>query len=283
MSVLHPEITVIVVTKNEADCIARCLAALADFDDVRVVDSYSADGTAEIARKCGAQVTDFQWNGQYPKKRQWCLENLPDLRDWVLWIDADEEMTPALSAEIAACDRRCAGYFVQGQHMFEGKLLRYGLRNNKLAFFNRHKVEFPVVDDLSIDGMGEIEGHYQPVLKDSGWVGVLKNALVHHAYEKGWKQRHERYAVWQAEVERRGVLPRDVSAMRRFAKAVFGMMPFRPFAAFAYSYVVKAGFLDGVAGLRFAQSRALYYQLIQKECKSLKASRALVRIVSAPR
>ncbi len=164
--------SVIVVTKNEEARIGACLEALSAFDDLWVVDSGSSDRTAEMSIVAGARLVDFQWNGQYPKKRQWCLDTLDLKYDWVFFIDADEIATPEVVAEIAALELRSGedapGYFVRGRYIFEGRLLRYGLSNNKLCLIDRTRMMFPVVDDLDLPGMGEIEGHYQPVIKEQG-------------------------------------------------------------------------------------------------------------------
>ena len=95
-------VSVIITTKNEEANIARCLAALDRFAEVWVVDSESSDKTCEIAKAHGAKVKTYRWDGRYPKKRQWCLENLALAHDWVFFVDADEVVTPELVDEIAA-------------------------------------------------------------------------------------------------------------------------------------------------------------------------------------
>ena len=66
-------VSVIVMTKNEELNIRKCLASLAKFNEVFVVDSHSEDKTVEIATELGAKIVEFQWNGRYPKKKQWCF------------------------------------------------------------------------------------------------------------------------------------------------------------------------------------------------------------------
>ena len=260
-------VSVIVVTKNEEKTIERCLAALAGFDEIIIVDSGSTDRTQELAIIDGAQVVEFSWNGQYPKKRQWCLDNLSLKYDWVFFVDADEVVTPELMAEIAALDFTAAGYFVKGRYVMEGRVLRHGLVNNKLALIDRCRMEFPVVDDLDLPGMGEIEGHYQPVLK-AGFadarIGQLRAALLHYAYESraAWQGRHARYAQWERGMNARAGWPEDPVAWRRILKRVFRTLPGRGEVAFMHCFIVKRGFLDGREGLRFAADRFAYYRMI---------------------
>jgi len=265
-------ISVVVVTKNAAEKLQQCLTALSDFSHVIVVDSYSDDETVMIAQSLGVSIVDFKWNGGYPKKRQWCLDHLKDLCEYVFFVDADEIITPELIDEIRKLDGSKAGYFVQGQYMFEGKLLRYGLRNNKLCLINRTQIQFPLIDDLDIEGMGEIEGHYQPILKNgiARSFGSLTSPLIHHAYDERWDERHERYAQWQAEVERRRALPSDVTLIRKVLKNIFGISVLRPALAFIHCYILKLGFLDGGEGYRFAWSRYRYYRMVNANRETAK-------------
>ncbi len=257
-------VSVIVTTLNEEKNLARCLAALERFDEIVIVDSGSTDATCAIARAFGATVVPFAWNGRYPKKRQWCLDTLALKHDRVFFVDGDEEVTPALCEEIAAVDWACAGYFVKGAYVVDGKKLRFGLKNNKLCLFDRRLIEFPVVDDLDIPGMGEMEGHYQPVLKAGAMerkIGSLRQPLYHYALEDRarWQARHDGYAIWQRGVEGRRVLPGDPFAIRRCLKWAFSHIPGRASAAFLHSYIVKGGILDGRAGIKLATSRKKYY------------------------
>ena len=261
-------VTVIVATRNEEKNLARCLFALEDFDEIIVVDSQSTDSTVDIARSYGVRVEAFYWDGTYPKKRQWCLDTLPMRHDHVFFVDADEEVTPELCHEIRMLDWHCGGYFVRGVYVMEGKPLHYGLQNKKLCLFDKRAMEFPVVNDLDIPGMGEIEGHYQPVLKTGVHVklGVLKNALLHHAMEDKdrYETRHKDYALWEQQMHSGDAYPKDPSFYRRAVKAVFAMLPFRPVLAFLHSYIICMGFLMGRKGFLFAKSRFDYYRLTER-------------------
>jgi glycosyltransferase involved in cell wall biosynthesis len=257
-------VTVLVVTKNEEKNLSRCLVSLERFDEVIVVDSQSTDATADIARSFGVTVVPFVWNGTYPKKRQWCLDHLHLKHDRVFFVDADEEVTPACARDIETLDWSCAGYFVKGVYVLNGRALRFGLKNNKLCLFDRRKIEFPPVDDLDIPGMGEMEGHYQPVLK-KGFVqkiGTLKHGVLHYAMEDELRHnhRHTGYAAWEKAMRKRNAYPADVTRLRRFLKKCFHETPARPVVAFLHSYIIRLGFLDGWNGYAFAKSRLQYYK-----------------------
>ena len=263
-------VTVMVLTLNEAPRIKACLDALQNFNEIIVVDSGSRDGTANIAAENGAKIVHFSWDGQYPKKRQWALDNIETLNDWIFFVDADEIVTPKLVQEIAALFDGvpdCAGYFVKGRYVLDGQVMTFGLCNNKLALIDKTKMMFPVVNDLDCPGMGEIEGHYQPVLRVGFWeerIGRLKSYLLHHAYgtQQQWHERHERYARWEVCMNEAKAWPEDPDARREAMKSFFRASRFRPQLAFLHSYIVKAGFLDGLNGYKIAADRYKYYKMI---------------------
>lgn len=261
-------ISVIVVTRDESRKIDRCLSALSDFEDVVVVDSGGTNTRQ-------ARVERFAWNGRYPKKRQWCLAHLTLTHEWVFFVDADEVVTPELVQELRTLDYSAAGYFVKGRYVAGGKPLKYGLCNNKLCLFDRRKIEFPVVDDLDIPGMGEIEGHYQPVLKPAfagEKIGQVSAPVYHYADEDvaAWQFRHERYARWEAEMILRRAYPVEPSAARQRMKNIFRRLPFRPLAAFLHSYILKRGFMDGARGWVLAAQRFDYYTRVGRHLSSLR-------------
>ncbi len=276
-------VSVIIVTKNEEENLPRCLRALGGFGQVIVVDSSSADQTADIAKKMGAECESFVWNGAYPKKRGWCLTHLNIKYDWVFFVDADEVVTPRLKYEIAAFVKApdpddIAGLFIDGRYVWGGRKLGFGACNSKVSLFHKDRMGFPVVDDLHIDGMGEIEGHYQPVLNPvfkEGQSARYKLAklpgFVWHFIDdqKRWSRRHFSYASWEVQMNKDDLWPQDPSALRQMLKKIFRSAPFRGLIVFLHSYIYKLGFLDGLAGFDFAHKRGSYYRLIGVLAKDL--------------
>lgn len=255
-------VTVIVTTLNEAANLPRCLAALERFAEVVVVDSHSADGTTDIAKSLGARVEMFRWSGAYPKKRQWCLDHLALAHERVFFIDADEEVTPALCDEIAALDWRHAGYYVRGNFVVRGRELKFGLNNSKLCLFDRRLVAFPVIDDLAAPGMGEIEGHYQPVGKSrDATFGAIKAPLRHHAAcdISRFRARHQAYAAWRAEVEEK--LPADPRRGRRLLNAIYRRLPAKRMFFGIYYYFVKLGVLEYPHNVEIYREKCRYLGL----------------------
>jgi glycosyltransferase involved in cell wall biosynthesis len=261
--------TVIVLTKNEEANLGKCIASAADFAELFVVDSDSTDRTREIALEWDAKIVDFEWDGRYPKKKQWALENLPLSHDWVLYLDADEEITTELATEIRRLleDKpQHSGYFVGLDYRFLGKTLRHGHRVHKLVLFNRTRGEFEEHEDLDVANMWEVEGHYQPRI--SGSVGRLRSPLVHDDHDSlfHYFERHNRYSDWEATLREKGnpdVHSTQETHLKSRVKSAFQALPFKSIAFFLYSYIWQRGFLDGRAGFHYALAKAFYYWQIR--------------------
>jgi len=269
-------VSVIVMTKNEEANIRACLAPMARFAETFVVDSNSVDATVAIATAMGARVVRFTWDGLYPKKKQWCLENLPFGYDWVLYVDADEQLSSQLVDEIAELMRsgpRAVGYFLRFDNSFLGRRLRHGIENFKLVMFDRHRGRFLDYHDLNVATMWEVEGHYQPHV--DGEIAVLRNRALHADFRGLYHyfERLNRYSDWEAVIRSKGHITaagESQLASRALLKRIFHHMPARSLAMFLYSYVYKWGFLDGRAGLAFAVARFFYYWQVGIKMRELR-------------
>jgi glycosyltransferase involved in cell wall biosynthesis len=261
-------VSVIVPVKNEAENLRRCLPALAWADEVFVVDSQSADDTARVAAELGARVVQFHFNGTFPKKKNWALDNLPLRNEWVLIVDADEVVVPDLAEEIAgrtAADE-ADGFYLNMKYYFLGRRIRHcgyaeawnlRLFKHRLGRYER----MPVAPGVRT---GDNEAHEHVEL--NGRVLRLKYELDHHAYPTvaAWVEKHSRYAVWEAEMYERFLrdpAPASIGAgkwFKRRLKKVYLRLPFRPLVRFVYAYFLRLGFLDGKPGLVFCTLLAFY-------------------------
>lgn len=263
-------ISVIVPVKNEAENLRRCLPALAWADEVFVVDSQSSDETPLVAAEHGAHVVQFHFNGTYPKKKNWSLENLPFRNEWVLIVDADEVVVPELAQEIA---RRIAadeadGFYLNMKYYFLGRRIRhcgYAEAWNLRLFKHRlgRYEKMPVRPGAQT---GDNEAHEHVELRGDRHALRLVHELDHYAYPtiSAWVEKHNRYARWEAEMYERFLsepIPASIGAGKRFKrslKKVYLRLPMRPLVRFFYSYVVRLGFLDGKPGLVFCTLLSFY-------------------------
>jgi glycosyltransferase involved in cell wall biosynthesis len=256
-------LTVVILARDEAPNIARCIASVAWAGQIVVVDSGSTDDTIPIARSRGAEVIEQSWLG-FSGQREFAVRH-PLLRhDWVYFVDADEWVSPQLATEIAHRLRepRCAGFAHRLRLVFQGTWIRHcGWYSGSwvVRLVDRRRAAYdgsPVGERACVDGE----------------VCRLRNDIVDED-QKGlatWLHKHVRYA--QLEAHRRGrptTLRQRIRSWRSrndsrpvtralLKDVVFPCVPAKPVALFAYMYIVRLGFLDGRAGLRFCFYHAWY-------------------------
>jgi glycosyltransferase involved in cell wall biosynthesis len=258
-------VSVIVMTKNEERVIRHTLQSVQDFAQVFVVDSHSSDATCEISKGFDVEVVQFTWDGGYPKKKEWCLVNLPFAHDWVLYLDADELVTPALVEELRSLlsptgpAPQHAAYDVELDYYFLGRMLRHGHRVTKRVLARRDRLSWPRIDDLGVANMWEVEGHYQPIV--AGSVGRLRGRLEHNDRDPlfDYFARHNRYSDWEAHLLDRAEEAQHVQGVRSRRGRRYARLPFKPAAFFTYSFLLRRGFLDGRAGFHYAVAHSFYF------------------------
>lgn len=260
-------ISVLIPARNEAANLAACLASVAWCDDVVVVDSGSTDGTPDIARAAGARVVDFQWNGAFPKKKNWALANVPWKHDWVFIIDADERVTPPLEAAMRAAlaAGTHAGYYVNRRFWFlDGWLNHCGYFPSwNLRFFRHALGRYEQPAGAAATGSGDNEVHEHVELQ--GTAGYLAGEMEHYAFPDiaTWVEKHNRYSSWEARVQVGGVAEDAAGldpalARKRRLRRLAWRLPLRPLLRFCYHYVWRAGFLDGYRGFVFCRLMGWY-------------------------
>ncbi len=191
-------VSVVVLTFNEERNVAACLDSVKAWAArVFVVDSGSVDATLAIARGRGAEVVSHPFE-THAKQWQWALATLPIETDWVLGLDADQQVTPELAEQIAGLLREgtdAAGVFVRRRQIFRGKWIRFGGYYPKyLLKLFRHS--------LAMVDAGDLVDHHFSV---SGTTVSLTGDLIEDNHNEAeiavWTAKHNRYAVLQARQE----------------------------------------------------------------------------------
>lgn len=279
-------ITVLLAARNEEANLPKCLASLRPVCRVVVLDSGSTDRTVEIAKQAGAEVVSFVYAGGYPKKRQWALDNLTIQTPWVLLIDADEEIPPALWTEIAAAiggKDPAAGYAIMKDFHFLGRRFRFGGFSHAAVLLVRvgHARFERLIEETA--GALDMEVHERVIV--DGPVGVMKTPLIHRDFKglAAYLERHDRYAVWEAMVRRQfidtGLYGEDsinpklfgnIQERRRFLKRIAIRVPGEPLCWFLYHYVIRLGFMEGVAGWTACRIRMNYIRNVRRQVKALR-------------
>ena len=274
-------VSILIPIKNEAANLPRCLKSVAWASEIFVVDSQSTDGSQRVAEDHGAQVVQFHFNGTWPKKKNWSLENLPFKHEWVFIIDADEVLPDAAREEIqgivAAGEAQAEGYWINRRFMFMGKWLRHAYHPNWNLRLFKHKLgryeQLTGADTRS----GDNEVHEHVIVR--GCTASLTCGMDHYAFPsiEVFVEKHNRYSNWEARVEldrhlrnSASVLQKSNTGMRRQLKQWSHKLPLRPLLRFLYVFVWQRGFLDGVEGYYFARLHAIYEFLCVAKTRELK-------------
>jgi glycosyltransferase involved in cell wall biosynthesis len=259
-------VSVIVLTFNSAATLPQTLAAARLVsDDIHVVDSFSTDGTVELARAAGASVVQHVFE-RYDLQRNWAIENLPLRHGWELHLDADERLTDELAVEInkamAAPPEGVEGYMVPRLIHFLGAPIRHGgmYPNWHLRLFRRGKgrCERRLYDQhFLLTGGGAVARLNAPLIDD------MRMSL------EEWTRRHLRWAEAQAKMAVEGGGEGEIAGRwtgspierKRALRGFYGRVPplLRPFLFFLYRYVLRLGFLDGVPGLIFFALQTFWF------------------------
>lgn len=267
-------ISVVIPVKNEEKNLPHCLELLKEFSEVLVVDSGSDDATCEIAKSSGARVVDFKWDGAFPKKRNWVLQNIKLQNNWVLFLDADEYVSKAFCDEVQRVtkDSTYDGFWITYHNFFMGKKLTHGDPMRKLALFRIGKGEYERIEEDSWSHL-DMEVHEHPVI--DGNVGALSAAIEHRDYKnfEAYINRHNAYSSWEAhryialrEKGFSGLTGRQKLKYRLMDSWLLGPL------YFLGSYFLKMGFLDGKAGRLLAINKKIYFFQIKCKIDELKRS-----------
>lgn len=277
-------ISLLVPIRNEASNLARCLAAVKWADEIFVVDSQSTDGSQWIAEEHGAKVVQFEFNGTWPKKKNWALENLPFKHEWVFILDADEVLPPETEAEFRAIVsdplHSVDGYWINRRFMFMGKWLRHAYYPNWNLRLFRHRIgRYEKLTEVPTES-GDNEVHEHVVIE--GKTGFLKSEMDHYAFPSVgvFVEKHNRYSNWEARVAADHFLKGSASSLqssnvgwRRRLKHFSQNLPCRGLLRFLYVYLWQRGFLDGKEGYYFARLHGFYEFLSIAKTYELKTQR----------
>ena len=231
-------LSVYMITFNNARTIEKALQSVAGWvDDVVVVDSHSTDGTAEIARKYTTSFYQYD-TADMREKYQYAQDQCAN--PWVLFIDADEWLTPQLKEEVEKTisdNTDYNGFMVNRRNVYLGREIKYG------GWYPDHEIRLYRKD------RGGWQGGIHAKVYVDGKAGELKNHYMHTPYTDTAHQIRtiDRYSEAFAQ---------DLySTGRRFH--LINMLT-RPIYRFFRDYIFKRGFLDGIPGLIIVAS-TMYY------------------------
>ncbi|MDP3998540.1 MAG: glycosyltransferase family 2 protein [bacterium] len=224
-------ISAVILTKNEEKNIGACLATLKWCDELVVTDDESWDKTCEIAQKLGAKVFSHPLNNDFAAQRNFGLKKASG--DWVIFVDADERVEDSLAGEIMVAIKKpnFSGFIVKRRDFMFRCWLEHGeTGNTKLLRLGRK-------------GSGEWIRSVHEIWDISGNIGQLQFPLLHwpHPTVAEFLKKINLYTTLDAE-----------EFYRQGRKVGVGSIIFYPVGKFFLNYVIKLGFLDGMAGFLMA-------------------------------
>lgn len=248
---MRPKLSIIIITQNEADQIAECLASASWADEIIVVDAESTDDTVAICKNYPVKMFLRPWPG-FASQKQFALDQAQN--DWVLSLDADERITPELKAEIESQLENPAGqagFYIPRKGFFLGKWIRHcgWYPGYQLRLFRK-----------SMTRVSEVQVHEGFIV--AGPTGHLTAALLHYS--------HPTLFVSFAKMNSYSGLEALDRKTRRVTWLDFLT---HPLSEFLRKYLVKLGFLDGWHGLVLClvaayTKMALYMKIWELQQKS---------------
>lgn len=258
------DISVIILTYNEAMHIERCIASARRVTDkIYVVDSHSTDGTQVLAQQAGAMVVEHDYLNQ-AQQMQWAIDNLDITSEWVMRMDADEYLTDKLVDEIKSrlpeLPDDITGVYLPFDVIFQGKNVKHG------------RLHAPKIMRIWRRGKAYMEQRWmdERMVLTEGSAIVFKGRFVDHNLNSlaWWTQKHNNYSNRELAVEamRRYGIGADDEALkgRNQKKGMYYRLPafFRAGVYFSVRYFLLGGFLDGKAGLIWATLQAYWYRFL---------------------
>ncbi len=275
-------ISAVTLTLNEEKNIEHCLESLHGFvSKIFLVDSGSSDRTLEIAKKYGVQIASHPFE-THAKQWNWAFKNLPIKNEWILTLDADQEVSPPLRDEIQHALSNVVdtvdGFYLCRKQIFRGRWIRHGGYYPKylLKLVRRGKVYSDENELLDFR-------FYVP-----GKTLKLQSDLIENNRKDDdlnvWLAKHRRFAVLQAREEyhrrRNGsrwkIHPTPLGTPDQrtiWFKSIWYGLPLylRPFLYFFYRYFLRLGFLDGREGAIFHFFQGFWYRMqVDIRLKDLK-------------
>ena len=266
------DLSVIILTYNEEIHIRRCLENVKQFaSKVYVVDCFSIDRTAQIAKELGAEVIEHEWPGNQAEQFNWALDNLPITTEWILRLDADEYLLPGLIEELLeklpVIPESVSALSLSRARAFCGKILHHGIVNNIriIRIFRKGKARYEkrLMDEhLSVLSGETIDMKNQFVDDNRMPIGLFIDK--HNGYAT-----REAALLLDAEYHLTNMdsLPQDYGReveKKRTQKARYARMPlfWRAFGYFVYRYIIKLGFLDCKEGFLWDFLQGWWYRTL---------------------
>jgi len=268
-----PLLSVAIITRNEERNLARTLASVSFADEIIVIDSHSTDRTVEVARSFGANVTVRSWPG-FAAQKNFAIQQCTG--DWVLSLDADEELSPELRTQmrlLLPSNPPADAYFLKRRNLFLDRWIRHGgyYPDAKLRLFRREAANFS--QNLHFE-----ERPVHETIEFDGESSHLDFDIIHHAYPtlEDYLEHMDHYSTLGAEL-----LIAQGHRSRSWL-AFYWHVLFSPHMVFLQNYFLRLGFLDGREGLLLHLYHSTYLSWRAAKAWRLSKQPSLVTAADLP-
>lgn len=234
-------VSAVIIAKNEEKYIGRCLRSVVWADEVLVVDSGSTDRTLEIAKEYGAKVMHHPWQG-FGRQKNWAFEHCQG--EWIISLDADEEMTTGLVDEIKRTLQqrpKHSAYRILRRNYYNDRFMHCWWPDWQQRLFKNGQARFettPVHERLLVQGS----------------TGSMKGYMDHRAVANldEYLAKFNRYTTAEA------VILKDLQRQKPWGNSFFLQGIARPVKTFFDYYILRGGFKDGMPGFYISLFSAIY-------------------------
>lgn len=259
---MKESISLIILTYNEEANLRKCLKSVEGLPkEIIIVDSGSTDETKRIAEEFGARFVVHEFKNQ-ADQFNWALANTHPKGDWIMRLDADEEILPELKKEIeeklSGLGAEVGGVILRRRTYFLGKWMKHGgiYPTELLRIFRNGQ------------GMSEEREMDEHLILKKGRTVTFKNDFIDNNLKglEEWKEKHRKYAVREAKAyfsrSEEAAVEGSSGGRRWLKKHVYYRMPvfLRVIFYFIYRYIFLFGFLDGCRGAEYHFLQAFWYR-----------------------
>lgn len=240
------KLSAIVLTHNEEKNIQRCLSSLSFCDEIIIIDDHSTDKTKELCDKVNAKVYPFHVSEDFAKARMYGMSQAKG--EWVLYLDADEEVSKKLKDEIKILiqqDSEYQGLYLRRADIFWNTQVKHG---EVATAYQRGLLRLMKKDS------GTWKGKIHERFISTGKVKTLQHLLLHYP--------HQTIAEFLQHINQYSTIRAKELQSQNHKSTVFELF-FYPLGKFIYTYFLKAGFLDGPAGFVYSFLMAFHSFLVR--------------------
>ena len=267
-------IAIVILTFNESLHLARALGHVKEFaQEIFVVDSYSTDGTAEIAREHSVHLLQHPFQN-YAAQFEWALAHAPITADWVMRLDADEIVEADLAEEIVAklpnLPPDVTGVNLNRKTIFQGRFIRHGGRYPLMLLRIWRRGKARIESRWMDEHMYLTEGRsvaFQGGFADHNLSDLTSFTAKHNSYasREALDVLNQRLHLFGPQVVLQSESTARQARVKRFFKeSIYNRLPFELSAPayFVYRYLFQLGFLDGRPGLVYHALQGLWYRFL---------------------